>query len=245
MNIDFDKHRLNKKSPVCFEDIIHQFMNTQTLDDLAILFQNIVVSLGGAKFAFAQFRTWNQASCFSLIHTYDQEWTQHYIQKQYNLCDPVYLAFETLYNPYAWDFSKSQDLSPKQKVLFKEASDFGLCSGLTVPIVDLVSRTRSFMTIIGDTKNLHKTEILHTLWGVSRLFWERKQSIEKQNKLQKLSPREFEVLTLKSQGHMIKSIASKLNLSESTVREYLDNAKLKLGCTSMEQALFRYGQLAC
>lgn len=51
--------------------------------------------------------------------------------------------------------------------------------------------------------------------------------------LELLSPREVELVRLVAAGHTMKSAARELGLAPSTVRTHLDNAKLKLGASTL------------
>ncbi len=52
-----------------------------------------------------------------------------------------------------------------------------------------------------------------------------------------LSPREIEILVALARGSTPKEIATSLDLSLYTVREYTRSARLKLGARSTEQAV--------
>lgn len=52
----------------------------------------------------------------------------------------------------------------------------------------------------------------------------------------KLAPREVEVLTLTAQGKMRRDVAKFLCISETTVKEYLQAACMKLGASNKTQA---------
>lgn len=224
------------------EAMVYRLSTSERLEDLAEGFQECVLALEGSKFAFAQFRAWDCTPCFSVVHTYDKVWSERYLSRNYHLCDPVFLSMKTLYRPLIWDFSKKRNFSHDQEVFLSEASAFGLSSGITFPVVD-TSGSRSFMTVVGAQKRAVHPQRASLLSFMSRVFHERKIFLEKRQVLKKLSHREQEVLSLKAQGHVTKVVAGMLGISESTAVEYLHNAKLKLGCMSLDQALFRYGQL--
>ncbi len=54
-----------------------------------------------------------------------------------------------------------------------------------------------------------------------------------------LSPREIEVVRLVAEGHTMKSAARELGVATTTVRSHLDNAKLKLGASTLPELVTR------
>ncbi len=56
-------------------------------------------------------------------------------------------------------------------------------------------------------------------------------------RLEKLSTREKQVISLKMDGLCDKEIAGELNISYGTVRSHIDRAKLKLKCSNTYQLI--------
>lgn len=230
-------------SPSFLETTIHKFIEAKDKETLQKAFLEALHPFEVSKFALATFRTSAQKASLDLTHTYEQEWVDHYLARQYQVFDPVFLSLKTLWKPKVWDYSSDTKMSDKQRTLLKEASDFNLCSGITLPLTDLASGSRSFLTFIGKSHLLRSSKSSQTLAWLGRLFYEKKASLDKAEVLSRLSQREREVLDLKAQGHVVKTIAHRLSLSEHTVIDYLKQAKLKLGCLSLDQTLVKYGSL--
>ena len=54
---------------------------------------------------------------------------------------------------------------------------------------------------------------------------------------ERITPREFQILTLMSQGHLNKEIATRLNISIETVKKHLKNIYQKTGAHNKIEAL--------
>ncbi len=66
------------------------------------------------------------------------------------------------------------------------------------------------------------------------------KKFESKELIASLTPREHEILKLKSEGLSAKKISILLHVSESTVTFHLINIKKKLNATSIAQALFKF-----
>ncbi|WP_287093719.1 autoinducer binding domain-containing protein [Mesorhizobium sp.] len=72
-----------------------------------------------------------------LISNYPPPWTAHYLRNQYQRVDPVILRARVADSPFRWESDlRGFEISEVQQKLFVEAAEFGICCGLTIPIVD-------------------------------------------------------------------------------------------------------------
>lgn len=69
--------------------------------------------------------------------TYPQEWCEYYLTQKYNEGD--YVLLKKSFLPFAWGEKISTEISPLQRQIFKEAQDFHIFKGITIPF----SSTRS------------------------------------------------------------------------------------------------------
>lgn len=76
--------------------------------------------------------------------TYPEEWCAHYLAEKYYEYDYVHL--KSLYLPVLWGENISKNVTPLQNKIFKEAQDFQIYKGITIPF--LSSNLREFITIV-------------------------------------------------------------------------------------------------
>jgi hypothetical protein len=72
-----------------------------------------------------------------LISNYPARWTVHYLRNRYQKLDPVIVRAKCGGCPFLWGSELGRIGSmTRQQQLFDEAAKFGICCGLTIPIVD-------------------------------------------------------------------------------------------------------------
>jgi LuxR family transcriptional regulator, activator of conjugal transfer of Ti plasmids len=88
-----------------------------------------------------------------LISNYPARWTSHYLRNHYQKVDPVILHAQCGGCPFRWGsvFGRNGS-SPTQQQLFDEAAEFGICCGLTIPVVDRRGDTAA-MTFAADERD--------------------------------------------------------------------------------------------
>lgn len=68
------------------------------------------------------------------ISNYDQQWQLRYLERNLNSIDPVVRRARQLLKPFGWSRQDQRFWSPTFKPFFDEAEDFGIRSGLSMPI---------------------------------------------------------------------------------------------------------------
>jgi hypothetical protein len=81
--------------------------------------------------------------------TYPKEWCTRYLSQKYYEHDYVFLKH--LYLPVIWGEQISKNVPTAQKQIFKEAQDFNIYKGITVPF--LTPNLREFITIAFNKKD--------------------------------------------------------------------------------------------
>ncbi|WP_352779821.1 autoinducer binding domain-containing protein [Mesorhizobium sp. M0913] len=72
-----------------------------------------------------------------LISNYPALWTARYLENRYQNVDPVIVRASYGDPTFRWGFDlNSFDLSGPQLRFFEEAAQFGICCGVTIPIID-------------------------------------------------------------------------------------------------------------
>ncbi|MBW7970171.1 LuxR family transcriptional regulator [Bradyrhizobium sp. BR 10289] len=179
-----------------------------------------------------------------LISTYPSRWTAHYLNKKYQVIDPV--IGEALQNPepFRWgiDF-RCQTSSKAQRQLFDEAAQFGIRFGFTVPIHDGHGPI-SALTFATDERRPQFEKCIDSYARVLQLMAmyfhahvRRKLGNEHAIDGIRLSRREVECLEWAAQGKSSWEIGRILGISRNTVAYYLENAKEKLGVRTIAQAV--------
>lgn len=112
------------------------------------VFHNACTDFGIEQFAIAVFSGKKKITdSFFAYNTYPEGWEKRYKQKEYYLRDPVFAALKNAAVPFSWSTDDFDDILPVQKTLMKEARDFGICLGITIPLIPH-STFHGFVTII-------------------------------------------------------------------------------------------------
>jgi LuxR family transcriptional activator of conjugal transfer of Ti plasmids len=192
------------------------------------------------KFAIARFfDSGYQSRSIECFDTYPREWMDHYIKNQYYVHDKV-VELKRIRLPFSWKIdSLLEELTPPQQHLYREASDFGICKGMVIPL--LPNNSEQSLLAILDVVYPHP-DMVHTLSLACQLYWGVKRKLDAKQTLNLFTVREKEVLFLKSQGLPIKVVADRLAISESTVIFHIKNARHKLKATSIDHTLYLFGR---
>ena len=230
------------------EDFVGESERVENPDRLFASFAGKVSQLGFSQVSYLHFRldpaTGRDHICRT---TYPEPWVARYREQDYIRVDPVIAGGMGTTLPLGWDGAKGMSrLSAKQRRMFEEAGEFGLKSGVTIPVHGVGGE---FATVhIGSPLSdaefeeawsahrhlIHVMSIyLHT--GSARHQHCRPRPTERVN----LSERERECLAWMANGKTNWEISEILDLSEKTVDGYLDNVKRKLGVYTKTQAVVK------
>lgn len=176
--------------------------------------------------------------------TYSDEWVDRYLEQNYLRIDPVIAGCLQQFKPLDW---RQLDWSSKTRSAFREeAISYGVGNqGYSVPIRGPNGQFALFT--VNATRSDHEwdvfiSETAHTLILIAQIFNQKALEFEpgrNPQHLQPLSPREVEAISLLSQGHSRAQIANMLNISEHTLRVYIEGARLKLGAMNTTHAVAR------
>jgi DNA-binding CsgD family transcriptional regulator len=221
------------------ESVLESLIFSQTSLDLDTALTKIFEHYLIERYAFVDISSINdERNIKGFLTTYPKAWQDHYVQNQYYNYDPVFLSFGKMRLPFNWDKRTLEGLTPIQQQIFKDASDFDIKHGTTIPLIPRPDG-QSFLTIL-DHQNINPF-IIYVLSLASQLYYERKRIIDANHNISALTHREKEILQMKSEGLSIKIIAYKLGVSDSTIIFHLRNIRQKLKATSLAHALFQFG----
>jgi LuxR family transcriptional regulator, quorum-sensing system regulator BjaR1 len=185
-----------------------------------------------------------------LANTRPEEFSLHYVAKNYIEIDPLVTELRRTVRMFAWaDVCDNRQLSKNEKYVMEEGREFGLRDGLIIPIPtaggmldvfspcglqpDLSERARQALDVI--CTFAHKALQLAVM---------RKARTEPRHPL---TPREREILKWVAVGKTDDEIGTILTLSADTVHSHLKNSMRKLDAGRRTYAVvqaLRFGEIA-
>ncbi len=174
--------------------------------------------------------------------TYDPSWVDRYLEKDYARIDPVVQGAYRRFHPVDW---KALDWSAKATSSFLgEAIDNGLGNqGFSIPIRGPSGQFALFSAnqkCQDEAWANYTSERSADLILIAHYLNEKALEIEgatERGPVRALSPREKDTLTLLAVGHNRAAIAEQLNISENTLRVYIESARFKLGAANTTHAV--------
>lgn len=176
--------------------------------------------------------------------TYDQEWVDRYLEKEYLRIDPVIFGCFQRFHPTDW---KELDWSSKAaKAFFAEAREYGVGNqGYTIPMRGPKGQFAIFTVSdsCGDddwasfiqSNGRDLMVIAHEFNRTALDFELGEAGLAAPN----LSPRELGAITYLAKGFSRAQAAAELCISEHTLRVYIESARHKLGALNTTHAVAR------
>ena len=180
--------------------------------------------------------------------TYPEAWVRHYFEMDYLQIDPIISHCHDHSIPLSWRdamSSRRKVVDPqmlKIRTMFGEASEFGLRSGVSVPLHGpgtgwgLMSFSSSQLS--ANDLDLLQAE-LHLLAHFTHEAARRFSYSKTPANLPALTKRERECLSWAAEGKTSWEIGHLLNISERTSIFHLQNAMQKLGVSGRQAAIAR------
>jgi LuxR family transcriptional regulator, activator of conjugal transfer of Ti plasmids len=177
------------------------------------------------------------------ISSYPMQWTRRYVEKNYECVDPVVAKAKATQQAFAWDNALSSGGRPAEQRLFWEASQFGIRSGVTIPIRGGFGRFASFTFATNEDDIVHESckqalDILEAAVLYYHVHAQARLQIKRnQTESVLLTQRERQCLWWTARGKKMPEIASILGVSKRTVVFHLENARAKLKSATITQAV--------
>ncbi len=176
--------------------------------------------------------------------TYTDAWVERYISHDYARLDPIVLSSYRSFGPLNW---KSLDWSRKPtRNFFEEARGHGVgTQGVSIPIRGPGGQFAIFTVNHSTTDekwDLFRSRAQHSLLLAAHFTNEKALSMEahpEANVQRTLSPREIDALSHLAVGRSRAEIADRLDISEHTLRVYIESARNKLGAINTVHAVAR------
>jgi DNA-binding CsgD family transcriptional regulator len=176
--------------------------------------------------------------------TYDPAWAQRYAERDYIRVDPVIMGCFQGFHPVDW---KRLDWTSKAAREFhKDALAHGVGNqGFSIPIRGPNGQLALF-TASHSTDDDTWAEFTNTnqrdLILIAHYLNQKALSLETgraPERVRALSPRETDALTYLGMGYGRAQVADLLNISEHTLRAYIESARFKLGALNTTHAVAR------
>ncbi|MFV0333161.1 MAG: autoinducer binding domain-containing protein [Tropicimonas sp.] len=176
--------------------------------------------------------------------TYRQEWVDRYVEKDYLRMDPVILGCLQRFNPVDW---KELDWSSRAaRAFLREAIEFGVGNqGLSIPIRGPAGQFALF-TVSDNCDDQDWAEFtdanMRDLMVLAHEFNKKALEFEQGGDsapAPTLSPRELAAMTYLAKGLSRAQAAQEMEISEHTLRVYIEAARHKLGALNTTHAVAR------
>jgi len=188
--------------------------------------------------------------------SYPDVWTQRYIKSHYVIVDPVIRHAKLASPPFFWGknpLNTLEDLPPLEREFMNEAETYDLRAGITVATTGSLQNGRFAAVTLPFDPSCYRIEGLASERALPHLL--ALQFHTQMNRLDprqeaappKLSKRECACLFWTAHGKTRQDIAVILDLSARTVGFHIENAKAKLGASSVTHAValaMRYGLIS-
>jgi DNA-binding CsgD family transcriptional regulator len=221
------------------EALLERLQTTKSIEELQVWAHELRDHFG-VTHVFYHTATLNREQVGAF--TYSLDWARRYLDRDYIAIDPVVLGARRRFHPMDW---KSLDWSSSQaREMMRDAMAHGLGNqGWSIPIwgpqgefaLFCVNHTADDRAWAEFTGRNGKELLL-----VSHLVHAQAMRIvnkEVDPPTMELSPREREALTQLSLGRSRAAVADALDISENTLRAYIDSARHKLGALNVTHAV--------
>ncbi|OKO78313.1 LuxR family transcriptional regulator [Bradyrhizobium sp. NAS96.2] len=221
-----------------FADAIHTAEEASGFERVAT---RVTEQLGFRWFAYLDVASGEPA----IISSYPRSWTRRYVEHDYQRLDPVIRRASRENKLFDWG-STAPDRTANQaeRHFFDEARTFGIKAGLTVPIRGGFGRTVAF-TLAMDERSPsveHPGQDLLEVIQLIAFYFHAHLSARSGGYPQRSNPdiltqRERQCLAWSARGKTMTDIAVLVGISSRTVSFHLENARTKLGASSIAQCV--------
>jgi LuxR family transcriptional activator of conjugal transfer of Ti plasmids len=175
------------------------------------------------------------------VSNYPAEWQTRYLSRGYTRVDPVVAMGRAKMHAFTWAAASPRETRSKAlRTFYSEASDFGIRSGISVPIrtafghmsmLTLASNkpTLSLEADIDQTAAVNAVALLHASLEHHEAEPTAARSIE-------LTAKQALCLRWSAEGKSMRAIATIEAMSYATVNFHINNAKKALDAASLPQA---------
>lgn len=219
----------------------------ETLKHLDDIFQKIMLETGCTEFTYTFYHKGfhiNKMLQYEYCSKNMRHWHQHFKKLDYESIDSIGQAVRNTVIPIVWDLTELYAKArATEKKMFKEALDYGLKSGISIPIYNhraevaiLVIHSKNILQQLKQDPELmaylHHMA-LHYHQKVTELLAVKQTNLS----LVKLTKRETECLKLTAHNKSAQEIADLLKITPRTVAFHIENANRKLHTKNKYQSI--------
>lgn len=201
-----------------------------------IVLQNLTHEAGFEMFTYVSL----QANTHKILSNYPEVWQQRYLDELYVSVDPVMLGLRYRSDLFAWSNTTEGRLNKKQRKFFAEAAEFGIRSGVSIPVrsgfgqmamLTLASSEHGYAESRSITPSLAAAAVgqMHARIDILELKPRLHAPVE-------LTPGQLTCLRWNAEGKTADDIADIEKTSAHNVRFHLKGAKRALGASTLTQA---------
>lgn len=197
--------------------------------------RNFAAAVGFDRFAYLNV----SAGDIRALTNYPSEWQHTYLDNNYATIDPVVTIAKRAMQPFAWSQPETADDTPDTIRFFGEAANFGIRSGVSIPVRGGFGRT-ALLTLASDkpSADAEVRNAVHAITAVAFVHVHLNRLVRTpHNTAVALTPRQSLCLAWASMGKTMDEIADLLGISERAVRFYVKGARDRLGATNTTHAV--------
>jgi len=212
-------------------------MSASSKDEVMLQVGQMVKLLGFERFLYAVVPKFSAPDSVIFLHsTYPDEWRKHYDSQNLRSNDPTVAHCFKSMSPFVWKPESFQTL--QQKMLYEEASSFGLRTGVTLPIhglsgeVGMLTCVRDELpgpNFLQDLKhNLSSLSLLRDVVCDAMSAYITMDAVLDEGAPQ-LTVRELDCLRWMAVGKTTWEISRIMSISEAGVNFHISNLRNKFG----------------
>ncbi len=227
---------------------IEQIQNAKTAKAVDRVFREILINLNCNEFTYTFYsKGFNSSRILKYEYTSEslQQWHNHFIKEDYEAVDSIGQKVRSSIIPVQWDLREEYKRArATEKKMFAEALDYGLSTGISIPIYNpkgevaiLVIQSDDISDQIEKQANL--PHILHQL----SMFYHQKITdlaleLMPENPVD-LTLREKQCLQLTAHNKNVQEISEILKITARTVGFHIENANRKLQTRNKYQSIMK------
>lgn len=221
-------------------DSLQQLLECTSAAHLRTLASHHVQQLGFDKWIYSAGR--EPLDAIEKLVTFPSEWMSLYRRRGYFAVDPVVDHCRQHMTPCLWAADPAARGAGYQTRFFTEASDFGLCAGIGLPIHGPLGHSGMLSVAMADSsdagahlRQLGELQLLATFIHEAQMRLNSRIA----NAQVHLTAREIDCLRWAAEGKTSWEIGQQLGISERTAIFHLSNSARKLGVIGRRQAIAR------
>ncbi|MBN8955818.1 MAG: autoinducer binding domain-containing protein [Rhizobiales bacterium] len=218
-----------------FNDLMEASSLAQDERAIKQALRNFTAAVGFDRFAYLNIR----AGDVHALSNYPAEWQHTYLDKNYAAIDPVVTIAKRAMQPFAWSQEEHAASTSEAVRFFGEAADFGIRSGVSIPVRGGFGRT-ALLTLASDRPcaDAEVRNAIHAITTVAFVHVHLNRLVRAPHSATVvLTPRQSLCLSWASMGKTMDEIADLLGISERAVRFYVKGARDRLGATNTTHAV--------